>query len=46
LDVLTGDEFFKDEEIKKIYSDWKILDFERPQEGFGKMDYLFAVNSS
>ncbi len=43
LDVLTGDEFFKDEEIKKIYSDWKILDFERHKEGFGKMDYLFAV---
>jgi len=42
IDVLTGKDFFLDREIKKIYSDWKILEFEEYSESFGEMNYILA----
>jgi|GEM_PF-580447 2-polyprenyl-3-methyl-5-hydroxy-6-metoxy-1,4-benzoquinol methylase len=43
VDVLTGDEFFDESEVKKIYSDWNIEDFESYREEWGIMNYLFAI---
>jgi len=40
VDVLTGKDFFAEGEIKKIYSDWEIIEFEEYKESFGKMNYL------
>jgi tellurite methyltransferase len=45
LDVLTGENFFMQGQIKEIYSNesiWNILDFEKYKETFGVMNYLFA----
>jgi len=45
LDVLTGKEFFNEGEIKKIYSDWRVEDYESHKEDFGIMNYLLAVKN-
>ncbi len=43
LDVLTGKEFFKEKQIKEVYKNWEIKDFETHKENFGKMDYLVVI---
>jgi 2-polyprenyl-3-methyl-5-hydroxy-6-metoxy-1,4-benzoquinol methylase len=43
LDVITGSEYFKEGEIRHMYSDWKILDYEEHEENFGMMEWMVAA---